>query len=126
MKYFVPVMAHLEKLPTYFVKGDERRAAYYSVTARELLAAGFTPEDGEVVIREPIKEQPEIVVEAGTTAYDSTDAPQEPQAEEDDLDGMNKAELIDWAADHGVEVKPYATKSSILEACKEVEEQGDV
>ena len=33
-------MAHLKKLPTYFVKGDERRAAYYTIQARELRAAG--------------------------------------------------------------------------------------
>ena len=37
-------MAHLKKLPTYFVKGDERRAAYYTINARELMAAGFVEE----------------------------------------------------------------------------------
>lgn len=119
-------MAHLEKLPTYFTKGDQRRAAYYSIQARELIAAGWTVEGGEVAVREPIEKQPEILVEAGTTAYDSVEAEQEPQAEEGDLDGMNKAELLEWAADHDIEVKPYAAKSVILEACKKVEEESNV
>lgn len=114
-------MAHLKKLPTYFVKGDERRAAYWTVQARELRAKGFVEEGEKAEVREPIEKQPEIVVEAGGTAYDSTDSLQEPQAEEDDLDGMTKAELLDWALDRGHDLPNNDLKAEILKACKEIE-----
>ena len=114
-------MAHLKKLPTYFVKGDERRAAYWTVQARELRAKGFVEEGEKAEVRKPIEKQPEIVVEAGGTAYDSTDSLQEPQAEEDDLDGMTKAELLDWALDRGHDLPNNDLKAEILKACKEIE-----
>lgn len=114
-------MAHLKRLPTYFVKGDERRAAYWTVQARELRAKGFVEEGEKAEARKPIEKQPEIVVEAGGTAYDSTDSPQEPQAEEDDLDGMTKAELLDWALDRGHDLPNNDLKAEILKACKEIE-----
>lgn len=114
-------MAYLKKLPTWFVKGDSRRAAYYTIQARELEEAGWTAEGGKPEVREPISKQPEIVVEAGGTAYDSTDSLQEPQAEEDDLDGMTKAELLDWAMDQGHDLKNASPKAEILSLCKEIE-----
>jgi hypothetical protein len=114
-------MAHLKKLPTYFVKGDERRAAYWTVQARELRAQGFVEETEKAEVRKPIEKQPEIVVEAGSTAYDSTDSLQEPQAEENDLDGMTKAELLDWALDRGHDLPNNDLKAEILKACKEIE-----
>ena len=115
-------MAHLKKLPTWFVKGDLRLAAFYTIQARELRARGYTEEGEKAEVREPIKKQPEIVVEAGTTAYDSTDALQESQTEVDDLDGMTKAELLDWAMDHGHDLKNALPKAEILASCKEIEE----
>lgn len=114
-------MAHLKKLPTYFVKGDERRAAYWTVQARELRAKGFVEEGERAEVRKPVERQPEIIVEAGTTAYDSTDALQEPQAKENDLDGMTKAELLDWALDRGHDLPNNELKSEILKTCKEIE-----
>jgi hypothetical protein len=74
-------------------------------------------------VRKPIERQPEIVVEAGGTAYDSTESLQEPQAEDDDLDGMTKAELLDWALDRGYDLKNALPKAEILKACKEIEEK---
>ncbi len=115
-------MAHLKKLPTWFVNGNLRRAAFYTIQARELRARGYTEEGEKAEVREPIEKQPEIVVEAGTTAYDSTDALQEPQMEVDDLDGMTKAELLDWAMDHGHDLKNSLPKAEILASCKEIEE----
>ena len=114
-------MAHLKKLPTWFVNGDLRRAAFYTIQARELRARGYTEEGEKAEVREPIEKQPEIVVEAGTTAYDSTDALQEPQADDGDLDGMTKAELLDWALDHGHDLPNNDKKVEILAACKEIE-----
>ena len=113
---------HLRKLPTWFVKGDSRRSAYYTVQASELRAAGYTEEGEAAVARPAIEKQPEIVVEAGTTAYDSTDALQEPLAEEGDLDGMTKAELLDYAMDRGHDLKNAAPKAEILKLCKEIKE----
>jgi hypothetical protein len=116
-------MAHLSKLPTWFVKGKERRAAYFTVQAREFREMGFEEESGEkkAEARKPIKKQPEILVEAGTTAYDSTDATQEPLAEDGDLDAMTKAELLNWAASQGQDLKSFLPKSEILSLCKEIE-----
>ncbi len=115
-------MAHLKKLPTWFVKGDSRLAAYYSIQARELSEAGYVEETEKAAIREPIERQPEIVVEAGGTAYDSLDSLQEPQAEENDLDGMTKAELLDWALDQGVDLKNSLPKAEVLAACKGIQQ----
>lgn len=117
----VLTMAHLKKLPTWFVRGGERRPAFFTIQARELKEAGWVEEGEKAVKRKPIEKQPEIVVEAGTTAYDSTDALQEPQAEEGDLDGMTKAELLDWAMDQGHDLKNALPKAEILKACKEIE-----
>ena len=115
-------MAHLKKLPTYFIKeGARRRPAYYTVQARELRAAGYVEEGEKAVVKTPIERQPEIVVEAGAIAYDSTDSLQEPQAEEGDLDGMTKAELLDWAMDQGHDLKNALPKAEILSLCKEIE-----
>ena len=118
----VRVMAHLKKLPTWFTRDGERRGVFYTIDARELRAAGWVEEGTKAEKRKPIEKQPEIIVEAGTTAYDSTDALQEPQAEEDDLDGMTKAELLDWALDKGHDLKNSLPKAEILKACKEIDE----
>ena len=109
---------HLHKLPTWFVKGDERRAAYYTIQAREFRSAGFVEEGEKAIAKKPIERQPEILVEAGTTAYDSTEAPQEPLVEQGNLDSMTKAELLEYATDHGKELKSSLPKSEILDFCK--------
>jgi hypothetical protein len=117
---------HLKKLPTYFVKGQERLAAYYTVQARELLQAGYVEEGEKAEPRKPIERQPEILVEVGGTAYDPISSQQEPQAEEGDLDGMTKAELLDWAEAEGQDVKSTLSKAEILKACKEIQFNGNV
>lgn len=113
---------HLRKLPTYFVKGSSRRAAYYTIQARELKAAGYVEEGVKAEARPPIEKQPEIVVEVGTIAYDSTEALQEPLSEEGDLDGMTKAELLDYAMDLGHDLKNALPKAEILALCKDIKE----
>lgn len=113
-------MAHLKKLPTYFVKGDVRRAAYYTIQAKELRAKGFV-EEGEKA--EPVrlieKRQPEIVNEAGAEPFDSTESLTEPLGET--LDEMTKAELLDWALDRGHDLPNNDKKAEILAKCKEIE-----
>lgn len=115
-------MAHLKKLPTYFIKeGERRRPAYYTVQVRELRAAGYVEEGEKAVVKTPIERQPEIVVEAGAIAYDSTESLTELMAEEEDLDSMTKAELLDYAMDHGVDLPNNDLKAEILAACKEIQ-----
>ena len=112
---------HLRKLPTWFVKEGERRAAYYTIQARELRAAGFVEEGEKAVAKQPIERQPEIVVEAGGIAYDSTDSLQEPQSDGETIEDMTKAELLDWALDRGHDLKNALPKSEIFQLCKDIE-----
>lgn len=108
-------MAHLAKLPTYFVKNGDRRAAYYTVQARELLEAGYV-EEGEKAKPAPApKPIPEIVVEAGIDAFDME---AKLEFEEDDLDAMTKIELMDYADEHEIEYKPAMSKAEILKLCR--------
>ena len=61
-------MAHLKKLPTWFIKeGERRRAAYYTVQARELRSLGYVEEGEKATAAKPAERQPEIVVETGGT-----------------------------------------------------------
>ena len=115
-------MAHLDKLPTYFVKGDERRAAYYTIQARELRAEGFVEEGEKAIAKKPLERQPEILVEVGATAYDSVESLQEPMGEENKLEDMTKAELLDWALEKGHDLKNASPKAEIFAQCKEIEE----
>jgi hypothetical protein len=93
---------HLKKRPVYFTKDGERQAVYYTVDARQLTEAGWIIEQEEEETLEP------TVVEAPETV-----------AEEDPLDEMTRAELIDFAEANGIEFKSSASKADILEACKE-------
>lgn len=114
-------MPHLDKLPTWFVKGDERKAAYYTIQAREFRVDGFV-EEGEKAAPAKLPERlPEIVNEVGAEPYDSTESLTEPMAEEDDLDAMTKAELLDWALDHGEDLPYNDLKAEILTKCKEIQ-----
>lgn len=113
-------MAHLQKLPTWFINGDERRAAYYTVQARELRAKGFVEEEGKAQAHEPAKRLPEIVNEAGAEPFDSTESLTEPMAGTSDLDSMTKAELLDWAMDRSHDLPNNNRKADILAKCKEI------
>jgi len=115
-------MAHLKKLPTYFVKdGERRRAAYYTIQARELRNLGYVEEGEKAVAAKPIERLPEIVNEVGAEPFDSTESLTEPMAEENDLDSMTKAELLDYALERGVDLPNNDLKAEILAACKKIE-----
>ncbi len=107
---------HLKKLPTYFVKGDQRKAVYHTVLARELQAAGWKPE-GEKQAAEP---KPVIPATVPVTPEEppTQDEPVE-GTESPDLDEMTRAELVAFAEENEIEFKSYASKAEILEACKE-------
>ena len=113
-------MAHLKKLPTWFIKeGERRRPAYHTVRARELRAFGFVEEGEKAEPAKAPERLPEIVVEAGAEPFDSTESLTEPIAE--DLEGMTKAELLDWALDHGHDLPNNDLKAEIFAKCKEIE-----
>lgn len=104
-------MAHLDKLPTWFVKGDERRAAYYTINASELLADGWVEEGTKAapaVVGDPL---PEIPVKAGVDAFDI-----EPEEEAPSLEELTKAELLEVAAAQDLNLKPTLSKTRIIEA----------
>ena len=64
---------HLPKLPTIFVKGGEERKAFFTVQARELIAAGWV-EKGAEAPKPVVKEEPKV---------EAVEAPaEEPVAEE--------------------------------------------
>ena len=117
-------MAHLEKMPTYFVKGDKRKAAYYTIQARELIAKGYVQEGAEkprkIKAHEP-KPVPEVVVEAGADAFEMET---KLEVEEENLEDMTKAELLDYAMERGHDLKNALPKAEILAACKEIQEKG--
>lgn len=114
-------MAHLKKLPTYFVKDGQRRGAFYTIQARELCEAGWVEEGEKAEVAKPLERLPEIVNEVGAEPYDSTESLTEPLAEKDDLDSMTKAELLDWALDKGHDLPNNDLKAEILAACKEIQ-----
>lgn len=111
-------MAHLAKLPTYFVKGDERRAAYYTVTARELIADGFVEEGEKARPAAQPKPIPEILVEAGQDAFDDDSFK---ATDGETLEEMTKAELLEYALEYGFDLKNTLPKAEIFAKCKEIE-----
>ena len=111
---------HLHKLPTYFIKGDKRRAAYYTIQARELRAAGWVEEGEKAEAHKPAERLPEIVNEVGAEPFDSTESLTEPMGES--LEEMTKAELLDWALDHGHDLPNNDLKAEIFAKCKEIQE----
>ena len=63
-------MALLEKRPTYFVKDGDRRAAYYTITARELRAEGYVEEGEKAAPANLDNPLPEVPVVAGGDAFE--------------------------------------------------------
>lgn len=107
---------HLKNRPTYFVKNGIRKPVYYSVDARQLVDTGWV-EEGSAAEAAPAK-----TVESPVAITDPKPADTDTEVElesEPDLDAMTRAELIQFAEANGVEFKSYASKSEILEACKE-------
>ena len=116
-------MAYLKNRPTWFIKEGVRRAAYYTIQARELRAEGFVEEGEKAEVASIFKPAPEVVVEAGVDAYDvdSLKADKKEQVEQEaPLDAMSKSALLSWALEQGHELRSSFTKNEILEICKEI------
>lgn len=108
---------YLPKLPTYFVKGNERKAVYHTVAARELLAKGWNEEG---IIEEKVTlavEAPEVVEDESNTETEEESEP-EPGLEID-LDSMTKTQLIGFAQAFDIEFKSNISKAELLEICKQ-------
>lgn len=99
---------HLKNRPVYFVKDGQRLAVYYTVDARQLTEEGWT-----------IEQQEKPAEEVTVTELSEVFAEEEEADEEESLDEMTRAELIDFAAANDIEIKSSASKAEILEACKE-------
>lgn len=112
---------HLRSFPHTYIKGDERRLAYYSVEARELREAGWKQEltdapDPEVE-PEAVDELISFIPEIGEAAK-VVDETGETEAEAVDFDTMTKRELLQYAMDRGVDLPDNALKADLVEACK--------
>jgi len=114
-------MAHLKKMPTYYVKDGVRKSAYYTIQARELVAKGFVEEGAEpakkIEAHEP-KPVPETLLEVGVDAFE----PEAVKAEgsEDSLEEMTKAELLAFAMERGVDLPNNDRKADILAECRKL------
>lgn len=128
---------HLRGFPRYFVKGEERRAAYFTVEETELLQQGWVPAESQAA--ESPDTKPEQRVEVESVKQEVIVEPPRPEeiiaevvedevatipAEEEepslDFEFMTKSELIEYAADRGVELKQALHKSELVEECKRV------
>jgi hypothetical protein len=101
---------HLRPYPQAYVKGDERRLVYYTVEARELRENGWVRESGD----EP--EAP-ATVEA---AEEKAEFEPEPVVGDPDFEAMTKRELLQYAADNGIDLPDNALKAELIEACKAI------
>lgn len=123
---------HLRDYPKYFEKNGERRAAYFTVEATELLADGWVavktekpkspaaPEPAPEPEPEPTPVEP--VAEPEKVEVEIIDAePEENEQDEKELpdfEFMTKSELIKYAEEQGVELKTNQSKAELVEACK--------
>lgn len=86
---------YLRERPTYYVKGSERFAAYYTVQARDLEAQGWVKESEAKP--EPVKQE--------TKKAESAPEP-------------TRAELLKSLKEQGVDVPSNATKAELVELSK--------
>ena len=73
---------HLPELPTIFVKGDEECKAYFTIQAKELLAAGSKIKGTEEVVEEKVEEKPAPKPKARRVAKKPVEIPEPEVAEE--------------------------------------------
>jgi hypothetical protein len=124
---------HLHGYPKYYVKGEKRRAVYYTAEARDLVTLGWKPEAEATVKKEaPAKavELPKIEKPVELPAVETIEAElvddqpevvkQEPQSKLPDFDFMTKAELLQYALDRGVDLPNNILKAELVKACREL------
>jgi hypothetical protein len=94
---------HVKNYPQYYVRGDERRAVYFTADVRDLKAFGWelesSPEAAPVEAPEP---------------------EEEPVEQKPDIQAMTKNELIEYAAKRGIELQQTSLKAELIDACKDL------
>ena len=110
-------MAHLDKLPTYFVKDGKRRAAYFTVQAQEWRERGFVEEGAPAKVASQHKPSPERPVVAGGDGFENLPV----EHETEDLEEMTKVELLEYALERGVDLKNALPKAEIYAECLKIQ-----
>lgn len=111
-------MARFSKQKCYR-RGEQRRCTNHSAISSFLENTGWTlVEDGEKAEVSKPQPLPEVAVEAGGDAFDFEAKLEEPS---EALEDMTKAELLDYAMDHGHDLKNALPKAEVLKLCKEIE-----
>ena len=83
----------------------------------------FFTQDGVKMVRITSPRSPGFAAIRREEPGDRPEAPQTIATEEvvsavDELDGLTKAELIDYAEEHGIEIDPKSKKTEILKAVR--------
>lgn len=78
---------HLAKLPTIFVKGGEERKVYFTIQAKELIAAGWVEKDEENTVKQepPVEEAPKEVAKEVKTRTSKPKAETKTVSAEDEI-----------------------------------------
>ena len=108
---------HLRNYPVYFVKDGERRPVYYTADARDLRLMGWKPEKAA----EPEPQAKQKAPKDAPPALDPFNEPEVTEGDEDgdgetDLEFMTKNQLLKYAEERGIEVRPTLAKHEIIEA----------
>jgi len=107
---------YLPKRPTIFTKDGQIREVFHSVTASELLKAGWSIQ-GE----DETSDTPDAVAD-GTESQkaEQDNGVQDGKEElESHLNGLTKAGLVEFSEENGVKIDPHATKAVIIETILE-------
>jgi hypothetical protein len=100
---------YVKNYPQYYVRGNERRAVYFTADVRDLKAFGWelesTPKAASVEALEPVA-APELE--------------DEPVEQKPDIEAMTKNELIEYAAKRGIELQQTSLKAELIDACKDL------
>lgn len=106
---------HVQGYPHFYVKGDRRRAVYFTAEARDLVAQGWKREQAK---------QPELVAAPVAPAPEVKAGPvDEPEVETDSTPAfelMTRPELLEYAASKGVDLPNNALKADLIKACQEI------
>lgn len=102
-------------------KDGRTKKVCWPVHKRQKLDQGWVIVGEEAPAPAPRTKTPEIAVEVGADAYEMEGKIDEPS---ESLDEMTKSELLDYAMEHGQDLKNALPKAEILEACKQIEAEG--
>jgi hypothetical protein len=106
---------HVKNYPQYYVRGDERRAVYFTADVRDLKVAGWELESS--VAPEPVEPEPETVA---AKPVELPKLSEKPVKAKPDIEAMTKNELVEYAAKRGIQLQQTSLKSDLIDACKDL------